>query len=154
MLRWKVRPESHFETQRTCDWWNKRWAGTIAGAKTLSAVQVSLDRNSYTAHRLIYGIMGEEIPDEMEIDHRNRNWSDNRWVNLRLATRFQNMRNASKWSCKVLPKGIRLCGKKFQARIMVDRKPINLGLFATLEKAVSAYSVASKNLHGEFGCHG
>lgn len=48
----------------------------------------------FFVHRLIYGLVSGIDPGPLEIDHRNGNGFDNRWSNLRLATRNGNCRNA------------------------------------------------------------
>lgn len=161
ILKWKVRPNHHFSAPKYAATWNKRYAGRIAGCQAFSkkgnpaAILIRLNDIAYVAHRLIYGIMGELVPDGMEIDHRNRNPFVNRWKNLRLATRTQNVRNKSGYSRKGLPKGVAANGAlTFLAQITVNRERIYLGNFPTIEQAHQAYRTASKRFHGEFGFDG
>ncbi len=76
-----------------------------------STIQVCLpngDRtyNLHSAHRIIYQMMGVEVPDGMVIDHKNNDPWDNRWDNLRLVTQRENCRNrgASRSKATDLPR--------------------------------------------------
>lgn len=54
---------------------------------------VILYRGHYVfAHRLAFALVNGEWPED-EVDHVNRNKQDNRWVNLRLASRLDNVVN-------------------------------------------------------------
>jgi len=52
-------------------------------------IVIMINRKSYRSHRLAWLYMTGEWPPQ-EIDHINRIVGDNRWVNLRQATRTQN----------------------------------------------------------------
>ncbi len=103
-------------------------------------------------HRLAWILYYGEEPAAF-IDHRNRIRNDNRIENLRLASLFENARNAklrSDNSCGA--KGVSWVkrSKKWGARINVDGKTIYLGYFSTASEAAEAYRVASLKYHGEF----
>lgn len=49
--------------------------------------------NLHSAHRIIFQMMGVDVPDGMVIDHINGDPWDNRWDNLRLVTQKRNARN-------------------------------------------------------------
>lgn len=53
-----------------------------------------IDSKNYRLHRLAFLYMTGVFPSE-EIDHINRIRDDNRWVNLRLATRSENQHNSA-----------------------------------------------------------
>lgn len=55
-------------------------------------IKVCIDYKSYLVHRLIWILETGSWP-EKEIDHINRNPSDNRFENLREATKSENMMN-------------------------------------------------------------
>lgn len=67
-------------------------AGQKAGRINNGYVSIRIHGREYGAHRLawfyVYGVWPEN-----DIDHINRNRSDNRIVNLRAATRAQNLQN-------------------------------------------------------------
>ncbi len=88
---------------------------------------------------------GEDIPEGMQIDHINCNRIDNRFENLRLVTNRENNQNM-----KVHRKG-KLVGcsfhkraKKYRAQIVIGKKHVHLGLYATEEEAHSIYVRACK----------
>lgn len=55
-------------------------------------IRIEVDGRVYAAHRLIWFYMKGYWPKK-HIDHINKKSFDNRWSNLRLATRSQNLRN-------------------------------------------------------------
>jgi hypothetical protein len=95
-----------------------------------------------------------KMPSKM-IDHINGNRADNRFENLREATNGQNRAN-SKTNSKHGVKGVRLTpwvkegGRRWEARITVDRKTKHLGCFFTKEEAHKAYQDAAQKFHGAF----
>lgn len=100
-------------------------------------------------HRVIIN-----APKGFEVDHANRNSLDNRRINLRLATRSQNMCNTTKRPGTMSKyKGIIWDSRKrkWRALISVNGKNKYLGRFKSQELAHAAYAKASKELHGEFG---
>jgi len=80
--------------------WNKRYAGKEAGSVAHGRggyrfIHVWLDDSHYCAHRLIWLLMTGEVPPD-ELDHKDRDATNNSWLNLRLTDRNSNTRNASK----------------------------------------------------------
>jgi hypothetical protein len=129
-------------------------AGAVAGhAHRISGYRiiVVLTRHYY-AHRLAYLYMTGDWPDDL-LDHANCNPSDNRWVNLRDASRSQN--NANRFATNGGMKGAyfsptRLGKRKWKAAIRFDGKTRHLGWFDTEADAHSAYSVAARQRFGSF----
>ncbi len=113
---------------------------------------IGIDGRDYKAHRLAWLVVKGIWPIE-DIDHVNRIRSDNRIVNLREATRSENLCNkAVAHSSGTGVKGVQFNkkAKKFQARIQKNGLSKYLGLFNTLEDARVAYARAAIELHGEF----
>jgi hypothetical protein len=87
----------------------------------------------------------------IEVDHKNHNTLDNRKINLRNATRSQNVINEKrKISMKTGFRGVDLMGKKYRAKIMLNYKCFYLGTYTTPYEASLAYIKAAEILHGEF----
>ena len=109
--------------------------------------QVMFEGVCYQAHRLawfyIYGVWPNG-----QIDHINRNKSDNRWVNLRDCSISENKQNSNPYKCNQTGfKGVFKKGNRFQAGIKVKNKRIYLGSFISAETAYEAYVSAARRLH-------
>jgi hypothetical protein len=89
----------------------------------------------------------------LDIDHINGIVSDNRWCNLRLAERSQNLMNRAKTSANTSGlKGVSFMQDRgeYRASIGIGGQHANLGDYATAEEAHAAYVKAARRLHGEF----
>lgn len=87
-------------------------------------------------HRFLTG-----CPAEMYVDHINRNTLDCRTENLRIVTHHENMVNRSMQSNNTSGViGVRWIPriKRWQARMVVNKKEINLGHFADKHDAIEA----------------
>ncbi len=136
--------------------WNRKHADKIAGSiKRNGYREISIDHHSYLSHRLAWLYMTGEWPPH-EIDHINVKKLDNRFINLREATRKQNTYN------RIIRKGnntgfrgVRFRSdvkkKQFATCIGINGKTINLGYYKTAEEAHEVYKKAVKKYHGEFG---
>jgi len=123
-------------------------AGDKAGADHHSGYwRIRIDDGLHNAHRLAWLYMTGAWP-VADIDHINGDRADNRFANLREATRSQNLVNRDRSENR----GIRptVNGKRWRAEITVKRKPIHLGTFDTKEEASRAFAEASKYHFGAF----
>lgn len=129
-------------------------AGSQAGTINKGYVMVTVDGRSYTAGRLAWLYMTGKWPKNL-IDHRNTLKSDNRWTNLREATKPQNgwNRDFSKRSSTGL-KGVYRKRSKFEAKLMAEGKYIYLGVFGTKQEAKEAYEKAAREYHGDYKYNG
>ena len=96
-----------------------------------------------------------KVPDDMFVDHINRNSLDNRKANLRPATPSQNVRNRAKNTNRTYTskyKGVtwNRCIKPWRAHIHFNHKLISLGSFDDEIRAAKAYDRAARRYHGEF----
>jgi hypothetical protein len=113
---------------------------------------VLIDYKSYRLNRLAWFYMTGQWPQE-EVDHKNGDRIDNRWKNLREASRLMNLENQRKArsdnSCGKLGvskrRGNRV--KPWQATIQTCKRQIHLGYFATSEEAHQAYIKAKRQVH-------
>ena len=123
--------------------------GDTAGCKGLrGCLLIMVDRRLYQAHRLAWLYVHGVWPAN-HIDHIDGNPANNRIENLRdvsHSVNMQNMRKAKSTNKSTGVMGVYRIGKRFQAKIVVDRKVRHLGMFDTPELAHAAY-LAEKRLH-------
>jgi hypothetical protein len=159
-FRWKARTPNMFKhgkhsAAHTCAKWNSTYVGKVAGcANGGGYLQININDRPYQAHRLAWLWMTGEWPKE-QIDHRDGDPSNNRWLNLREATQFQNMANSRKRSTNSSGvKGVHwnCVARKWHAGITKDGCHRFLGSFDEdkLDEAAAAYANAAYELHGEF----
>jgi len=111
---------------------------------------ISIDGKLYRAPRLAWLIVTGEWPAR-EIDHENNDRSDERFENLRPATRAQQNQNRKpKAACSLKGVSWHKHSKKWVARIGVGRRRIALGNYKTAEEAHQAYADAAIRMFGEF----
>lgn len=113
---------------------------------TKGYIQIGYNGKKYKAHRLVWLYMYGYLPEiGMDIDHINRNTSDNRLANLRLVAHKINMQNQTKRVTNTSgitgvyydaspSRANRV--KKWRACIMVAGKYIHLGWVHTKEEAI------------------
>ena len=146
-LYWKDRPDDSFASRRAASIFRAKSVGKEAfTATTKNGYRFGrIYDKGYLAHRVIWAIVHGEWP-EKDVDHINRDRSDNRLSNLRAATRSQNNINRSlSPSC-----GVRQRGRRWAARIVVDGQEKRLGQFGCETAAKIARRVAELSTFGEF----
>lgn len=114
-------------------------------------ILIGINGFHYLAHRLAWFYMKGEWPPE--IDHEDLIKNNNRFSNLRIATRTQNnMNTISRKNSTSGCKGASVDRRdgKYDARITVEGKTHYLGRFSNPEEATQAYHEAAKKLCGEF----
>lgn len=129
--------------------------GDVAGSPSSNGyINVQVDGKLYLSHRLIWKMQtGECPPKGTEIDHCDRDTHNNRWSNLRLATRAQNLVNRGVGRNNTSGfRGVSLYRprNKWRARISHRGRQIVLGYYDTPEEASEAYCQAARELYGEF----
>jgi hypothetical protein len=126
---------------------NQVKVGDVAGCQSGNGyLYISIGSRLHRAHRLAWLYVSGEWP-KGQVDHINRNRSDNRISNLREVTNKQNGQNASKRSDNTSGHpGV--CwykrDSKWQAKITHNQKKIHLGYFSILAEALSARKAAEK----------
>lgn len=149
-----------------CFWWREqeatnssangprnRWAEQEAGATTVQGYRiVSVDNERFRACRLAWLYMTGEWPTN-DIDHRNGNQADDRWENLRSATKAQNMQNAKmRADNKSGARGVSWNKRKqkWHVRVNADGMMYHCGYFDDFDKAVAVRDAKAIQLHGAF----
>lgn len=134
--------------------WNVSRGGVTKGdeAGQLTAYgyrAIRVDGTLVQAHRLAFMYMIGDIPDF--IDHEDHNRLNNKWDNLKETTRLQNQKNQKlrKDSVSGVTGVNPTRNGKWQARIFVNGKSIQLGTFDEIGDAVQARLNANK----EYGFH-
>ena len=140
------------------DQWTGKFYSLVDRKRVKLGDEVGFDLNGYIgfkidykmhyAHRLAFLYMTGELPPE-DVDHINMDRKDNRWSNLRLATRAQNMANRRNWRGRHLKGASPTNGKK-KNRWMAKCKNKHLGTFDTEQQAHEAYLHEAQKEFGEF----
>lgn len=115
-------------------------------------IAVAIKGVSYKAHRIAWLLFHNEWPEE-DIDHIDRDKSNNRISNLRKASRAMNSANVGVRRDNTSGyRGVSFNAEhgKWFAQIISNNKKIFLGYHKTAELASEAYQSAAKKLFGEF----
>lgn len=110
--------------------------------------RVTIGCNRYTATHIIFFYMTGRWP--LEVDHVNNVKDDDRWENLREATRVEQQRNRRGHSLSGFKGVYPTSSGKFQAMIRDNGRTRPLGTFATPEEAHFAYCAVAQQMHGAF----
>ena len=133
---------------------NRAKLNSVAGSHNGNGYWVIRFLNKkYYAHRIVYYMYYKQDPGDYDIDHIDHNKCNNDPLNLRLATRSQNMANTPLKVTNVNGlKGIvwdkNKC--KWSAQITVNYKHLNLGYFDTKEQAHIIYLNEAKKYFKEY----
>lgn len=158
-LFWKERGPEWFANEAHGRTWNSRFAGREAfTADNGKGYRVgSILGEEHRAHRIIWKLVTGVDPDE--IDHIDRDTSNNRWPNLRSVSHAENCRNMPRLSNSSSGH----TGVHWDQRKMVWISHVGLkgrhkflGYFDSLQAAVEARKVAEASLgfhqnHGSAG---
>ena len=106
------------------------------------------DRTKYSIHHLVFAWVHGRWP-ATEIDHVNRDKTDNRPTNLRETTRSRNLLNVPvRKTSQTQRKGVRRKHSKYEAYIQYGGRYIYLGAFHSLEEAYQERLAAEVRYHG------
>lgn len=149
MLIWKYRDRKWFTSDRAQKSHNSQYSGQEAftAINGFNGHKIgNIFGTKYYAHRIIWLYVTGHWPNP-EIDHKNRNPTDNRWSNLRETGRLGNGKNLTiKKNNTSGHTGVGWHTKagKYYAEIKVNHQKIHLGLFHSLEVAVIARKIAER----------
>lgn len=135
--------------------WLSQWNWSVKDvdyAQRMCRKNEGVGRKMVMMHRQILGVMDPSV----EVDHINHNTLDNRRINLRLCSRYENQRNQILHRGTVSGfKGVSRAGsaiERWQAQIQINGKIKYLGVFSTKEAAALAYNEVAIKFFGEFAC--
>lgn len=133
---------------------NRAQVGQLAGSVAANGyVQIQINGRLYFAHRLAWLYVTGEYP-KSQVDHRDRNRSNNAWINLREATPSENSCNkATNNRSGVRGVSWNKRAGKWVAQVSFRRITHYLGLFDSIEEAGYAVISMRGKLHGEFAKH-
>lgn len=136
--------------------WKKRLGGpvkvgTVAGSLNSEGYRfIAINYVDYRAAYLAWFWMTGNWPSQI-IDHRNGIRSDDRFENLRLATKPQNGQNMKiRRDNSSGFKGVSRARKGWQAYLTHNRHRLWLGVFESPQMAGAIRNWAAEMLHGEF----
>jgi hypothetical protein len=127
--------------------------GTTAGyVDRAGYCRVGVDGYNFLAHRLAFFYI-EGVWPANEIDHVDRCRTNNKWINLREATRSENMFNVGKRKNNTSGvKGVYWNKEKnkFQAQATVGGRQVYIGRYDSLDDAKRAFEKYVTPIHGEY----
>ncbi|TCV66301.1 HNH endonuclease [Neorhizobium sp. S3-V5DH] len=159
LLFWRQRPRSMFSSQQAFSSWNARKAGKEALTCINSAGYKSgiLLGKAVLAHRVIWKMVTGYDPDE--IDHISGDRTNNRFINLRDVSKFDNQKN-----CKLRADNTSgvpgvAWNKRDQRWVAFGRlrgKRISIGTFVERADAIAARQAwqSSVGFHANHGRNG
>lgn len=147
-LTWRYRDRKFFKSDAAYTRWNKRYAFKPAFGKKADGYRSGMIfRKMFRAHKVAWAMHFGHWPAD-EVDHINGNRSDNRIENLRVVSHRDNARNKRKSRAnKSGHVGVsEYKPGKWRAYINTDTGMKHLGVFGSLEDAVSARMLAQTEL--------
>lgn len=152
-LIWKHRPLSHFTDTRCWRVWNTKYAGKPAGSlitkgKT-SYFRTTVNNMYFYNHQILWMMFYEWCLPEYEIDHIDRDSTNNSIRNLRLTTRRQQVHNTG--SSNVNAKGVcfDITRGLWQIQFKVGNESFS-GRFSNQTTASVIYDILSHHYHKEY----
>ena len=123
--------------------------GDVAGYKAATGyLLIGIDGKRRLAHHLAWVLATGEQPSG-DVDHINRDRSDNRIANLRCVARTENLLNAEHLNATGHKGVMRMPSGRFRAAIHIKRVCTYIGSFDTAEEAGAAYAERHIQLYGK-----
>jgi len=136
-------------------WGINRWTPCSPQKNGEGYLQTTYKSKLVLQHRLAYYLVKGYWP-EYEIDHIDHDRANNKWSNLRVATRQQQTQNASislNNTSGITGVNWDKTRNKWMVRISINGVPTNIGRFDSLEEATQARKDAEAT-HGYHENHG
>lgn len=136
-------------------WLSGRNKGNVAGVTAASKggyVFVTINKVAYRAHRLAWFYIKGKWPTNL-LDHKDRNRTNNRFVNIREATKSQNCANAKLWKTSTSGfRGVYWEPKKKKWRVIIRQggRRHYFGYYKCKLAAHFVHLVEFRKIFGEF----
>ena len=155
-VQW-LRDNMDFDAETGVFSWKKpgfgRTVGKQIGSEPRKAAKnymsMKINGEIFYAHRLAW-LYHHGIWPDGQLDHIDRNKTNNSIANLRVATPSQNSARRPSKRTLAPSRGVFPHGTGFVARIHHGGKRHYLGYFLTAEAAKAAYEAKAREIHGEF----
>lgn len=153
----ELTPSGTYSAERRCAAWNAKWPGTeaLATPDQHGYRGGRIFNHHYKAHRVVFALIEGRWPTD-EIDHINGDPSDNRFANLREASRSDNVCNRRGSLATSARKGVYWAKHANMWRVECKTRQsgrlhrVHVGYFKDENEAALAYDKAARELHGEF----
>jgi hypothetical protein len=139
-MAYKVKPINYEEISSAIYYkdgllfWKKN--NKVAGTKTKTGyVKLQINKIPYSAHRLVWVLFNKEIPLDKQIDHIDRDKSNNKIENLRLVDYVANALNRKSRISNTGVKGVSKDRDYYKVSFTVNCKSIHVGNFKKFEEA-------------------
>tara|TARA_R110002167_G_scaffold98927_1_gene259796 strand:+ start:665 stop:1147 length:483 start_codon:yes stop_codon:yes gene_type:complete len=121
----------------------------VLGCEKKRYINFCISGKTYAAHRLAFLYMNGKMPKDA-VDHIDHNKKNNKWLNLREATKSQNQRNRTiNKNNKSGYSGVVKRGSKWRVRITIDGKQKYFGPFLCRHEA----GAIAKKIYRDNGYH-
>ncbi len=157
----RLRALLHYDPETGAFTWRVVWGSGVARrqpgdragfANGDGQIRIGIDGKQHCAHRLAWLYMTGEWPKGL-VDHKDLDRSNNRWSNLRAATKSQNTANSGLHVNNTSGlKGVSWNKKenKWQVNITVNKYQRRVGTFDCRAAGYFAYVIAADKAFGEF----
>jgi hypothetical protein len=113
---------------------------TLGGLDAKGYVRIKLDGKFYKAHRLAFLYVTGEWPSD-DVDHEDRNKSNNRWGNIRDAGKSVNgMNKGPSVTCRARARGVYPIRNTTDKVWAARKQGVYLGCFRSITEAQEAYN--------------
>lgn len=125
--------------------------GKVAGTVMADGryVMIKVSSIGFLGHILAWLYMTGEFPT-VELDHEDGNGLNNKWLNIRPATRSRNNQNRVSKNNRHGVQGVLTRNGKFYGRVRLNKKSYVTADYLTVEEAGAAVAVLRHKLHAEF----